>query len=508
MKHIKRILELYYAAKLSKRGIARHLGLGRSSVGRVIERVELARIPWPLPAEVTDADLEVIVYPNTGQVAASERPVPDWEALHSCLATDRSMTLSEAWRAYIDAHPTGYQYSRFCDLYRAWRSVEVDTVMRQRHKAGDQVFVDYSGKRPSVIDSSTGEARPVELFVAALGASNYTYAEATWTQQTADFCGSIRRTFEFFGRTPRTVVCDNLRAAVTKFQADDVPLLNPSFRDLLDHYNVNASPARPRKPRDKAKVEKAVQHVQCRVMQAVRNRQFFDLDELNATIADVVQAINAAPLQKLQGSRQSRFDEMDYPLMLPLPPQPYEYGEWTGKRKVSRDYHVLIKKHLYSVPYRYVFQSVRGLVHERTVEIFHGDERIAVHTRGSAPGEHTTLVAHMPKNHRERATWSPERFIRRAKSHGPHTAALIEAIVEHVDLPEHCYRPCRAILDMGPAYGSEALERACEQALAQQTLSAGAVRELIKANGTAEPPRPIDHENIRGADYYSSNSSS
>ena len=185
MKNIKRILELYYVAKLSKRGIARHLGIGRSSVGRVIERVALARIPWPLPEGMTDADLELIVYPNTGHVTASERPLPDWEAIHSRLATDRSMTLSEAWRTYLEVHPTGYQYSRFCDLYRAWRLVEVDTVMRQDHKAGDRVFVDYSGKKPSVTDPSTGEARPVELFVATLGASNYTYAEATWTQKTA-----------------------------------------------------------------------------------------------------------------------------------------------------------------------------------------------------------------------------------------------------------------------------------------------------------------------------------
>ena len=275
MKDLKLLLQFYYLDKLSKRGISRVLGISPSSVFRVIERAELAGITWPLPEGMTDAELGSALYPAAARRAAIQRPAPDWERVHLKLTRSRTKTLKEIWRSYIANDPTGYQYSRYCELYRQWRMCEVDPVMRQTYKAGEHLFVDYSGKRPSLTDASTGEARAVELLVATLGASRYTYAEATRTQTTADFCGSVRRTFEFFGGSPRILVCDNLKAAVIKFRRDDAAVLNPSFHDLAKHYGVQVSPVRPRKLQDKAPVEQAVQHVQRRVLPALEDLTIF-----------------------------------------------------------------------------------------------------------------------------------------------------------------------------------------------------------------------------------------
>ena len=511
MRKIRHILELRFAAKLSKRAIARSLGIGRSSVSRVLERAVMAQLTWPLPDDMTDAKLAAIIYPNTARAAAGSRPVPDWAEVHLDLAKNRSLTLSQVWKEYIEKHPNGLQYSRFAELYRAWRKCEVDQVMRQSHKAGERLFVDYSGKKPCYTDPITGEVHTPELFVAVPGASNYLYAEATPSQKTADFCRSIRRTFEFLGGLPQIVVPDNLKAAVIKVRKDDVPILNKSFEDLAAHYRVNILPARPRRPKDKSKAESGVLLAQRQILAVLRNIKFFSLEELNAAIAERVRVINSTPFQKLPGSRQSMFEAVDKPALRPLPMVPYVYGEWTGKRKVAMDYHVQIEKHYYSVPYKFIGRTVRGLIREHTVEIFHDDTRIASHRRGRISGRHTTLREHMPARHRKASDWSKERFIKWARKAGPDTAKLIKANFDRYDIQEQAYRRCMAILQLGRKYGYENLEQACGIALKNCTLDSHAMRRIIMdilADQQYAPKTAIEHDNIRGADYYSSNGTS
>ena len=507
MKKVKRILELHFVANLSVRAIARSVGVSRSSVSRILERVRVTKVTWPLPAAVTDAKLEALLYPVTARGGSAARPVPNWVEVRKQLATHRSLTLFQLWTEYIEANPTGYQYSHFCELYRSWRGAQVDPVMRLTHKAGERLFVDYSGKKPSVVDPHTGEERRVELFVAALGASGYLYAEATETQSTADFCGSIRRTFEFLGGVPRLIVPDNLKAAVIQFKKDDVPVLNESFRDLTEHYQVGVLPARPQRPRDKGKVESSVLMLQRRVLGALREVAFTSLAELNAAILEQVRDLNHAPFQKMDTSRQRMFEELDRPALRPLPTEPYEYGQWTDKRKVAFNYHIQVEKHFYSVPYQYVGSYVRARIQAKVVEIYRHQRRIASHVRDRTSGKYTTNRARMPKNHIEYGDWPPSRFVNWAKKIGPSTRALIEENLASAQVPAQMYSRCMGILKLERTYGQDTLERACELALARETLSSAAIRRLVKRIAVEvhpSPSPPIAHENLRGANYYSS----
>lgn len=507
MRKVKRILELHFVANLSVRAIARSVGVGRSSVSRILERARVVNVTWPPPDTMTDAKLEALLYPVTARGGLVPRPIPNWVEVRQQLATHRSLTLFQLWTEYIEANPTGYQYSHFCELYRTWRGTQVDPVMRLTHKAGERLFVDYSGKKPCVVDPHTGEVHQMELFVAALGTSGYLYAEATETQTAADFCGSIRRTFEFLGGVPRLVVPDNLKSAIIKFRKDDTPVLNESFRDLTEHYQVGALPARPRKPRDKAKAESSVLMLQRRVLGALRNRTFTSLAELNAAILEQVQDLNHAPFQKMDTSRQRMFEELDRPALRPLPTEPYEYGQWTDQRKVAFNYHIQVEKHFYSVPHQYLGSYVRARIQAKTVEIYRNQTRITSHVRDRAPGKYTTNHAHMPKNHKEHGDWTPSRFVNWAKRIGPSTGTLIEQNLASAQVPAQVYSRCMGILKLESTYGPATLERACQIALERDQCSSAAIRRLVKRIADERPaPPPIEHENLRGANYYSTNS--
>lgn len=265
MKHVKHILELHFEERLSIRAIARGVGIGRSSVARILDRAKVANVRWPLPKGTSDADLERILYPSPTQSGSVGRELPDWMEVYKELARHRSLTLHQLWAEYIERNPQGYQYSYFCELYREWRGCHEDPTMRITRKAGERLFVDYSGKKLRVTNPTTGETRTVELFVAALGASGYIYAEATETQKTFDFCSSIGRAFQFYGGVTRMLVPDNLKSAIIKFRKDDVPILNDSLRELADFFRVGVVPARPRRPKDKGLVESSVLLVQRRL---------------------------------------------------------------------------------------------------------------------------------------------------------------------------------------------------------------------------------------------------
>ncbi len=506
MREIKRILALHFVDKLSNRGIARWVGISRASVARLLERAKRAQLMWPLPEDITDAKLEAMLYPPTTGDASVARLVPNWVEVRRELAQHRSLTLHQVWTEYIEEHPTGYQYSRFAELYRNWRSTQVDPVMRLTHKAGERLFVDYSGKKPTITDPD-GEVREVELFVAVLGASGYLYAEATQSQKVADFCGSIRRTFEFFGGVPKVLVPDNLKSAVIKFRTDDTPILNESFHDLAEHYNVQVFPARPRKPRDKAKAEGGVLLLQRKVLGALRNVTFHSLAELNEAILEQVQELNQTPFQKHNTTRARLFEEMDQPMLRPFPQEPYEFAVWIHNRKVSFHYHIQMDRHHYSVPYTYLNQQVSARVTAKTVEIFHGETRIASHLRESAKQKYTTVEQHMPKNHQDDESWPPSRLVNWAKQIGPSTTALIEEIFARAFVPAQVFRRCMGILRLGREFGNSVLEQACEHALNQDRLTTAAVKKLAKriADESQQSPSPIEHKNIRGADYYSSN---
>jgi transposase len=379
--------------------------------------------------------------------------------------------------------------------------------MRQEHRAGEKMFVDYAGQTVPVYDLHTNQMREAQIFVAVLGASNYTYAEATWAQTLADWIGSHGRTFAFFGGVPKLVVPDNLKSGVSKacFYEPDI---NPSYLDMANHYGTAVIPARVRKPKDKAKVEVAVQVVERWILARLRNRQFFSLHQLNQAIAELLENLNNKAFQKLPGSRKSAFESLDRPALNPLPSQAYQFAEWK-KATVNVDYHIEVERHYYSVPHALIKKKLDVRITNNTVECFYKNKRVASHIRSHLKGRHSTIKDHMPKAHQKWAQWTPDRFIRWAGKIGPHTQKLIENVLNARTHPQQGFRSCLGILRLAKSYGDDRLEAACRRAVAIGGTSYRSVESILKHNLDQKPlpdqsakSSPIEHNNIRGARYY------
>ena len=357
---------------------------------------------------------------------------------------------------------TATAYSRWCELYRAWEG-RLSPTMRQVHPAGERMFVDYAGQTVELIDGRSGEIRQAQIFVAVMGASSYTYAEATWTQTLPDWIGSHVRALAFMGGVPAQLVPDNPKVGVDRANWYE-PGLNRTYLDLATHYRTAILPARPRKPRDKAKVEVGVLVVERWILARLRNRRFFSLAELNQAIGELVADLNARPMRRLGVSRRDLFLALDRPALKELPAEPYEYAEWRARR-VGLDYHVDIDGHYYSVPHRLIREQLDARVTAHTIELFRKGERVAVHLRGAGRGRHTTIAEHMPSSHRRYAEWTIERIGREAAAIGPSTAKLAALILESRPHPEQGYRACLGILRLARQYGAERLEAACDRGL-------------------------------------------
>jgi len=475
-------------------------------VAEYVERAQRAGLleTWE---SLSEEELECRLYPPARRAPLqTERPGADWAAVHEELKS-RDMTLSLIWQEYREQHPDGYQYSRFCDLYREWRGKQ-DLCMRQVHRPGEKLFVDYCGATVPVIDAGTGEVREAQVFVAVWGASSYTFAEATWSQGLADWIGSHVRAFEFGGGLPELVIPDNLRSGVSRACRYE-PELNPTYQDLAMHYGVAVMPARVRKPRDKAKVEAGVQLVQRWILARLRHRTFFSLGELNQAIGELLGPLNQRPFRKRPGSRRSLFESLEQPALRALPGERFTYAEWK-KARVHIDYHVEVEGHYYSVPYQLVSQQLDVRVSAQTVECFAKGKRVSSHLRSLSRGAHTTQSGHMPRAHREYAEWTPERLVRWARESGPSVGGLIERVMSTRAHPQQGFRSCLGIMRLSQRYGAERLEAACQRALQVDAVSYRSVRSILQMGldrqevpaGEPSAALPQVHENLRGSSYY------
>ena len=354
MRVIRDVLRLKYAQRLSERTIAGSLGLGKGTVGAYLGRARRAGLTWPLPETLTDDDLELLLFPAAPSVPDHERPVPDWSVVDRELRRP-GVTRALLWEEYRAAHPLGFGYAWFCEHYEAWKG-RVRPSMRQTHVAGEKVFVDFAGDTADLVDAKTGEVRAVKLFVAALGASNYTYAEAVASEGLEDWIGAHVRMFAFLGGVPKVVVPDNLKSAVFKADRFD-PGLNRTYAEMAGHYGAAILPARPYRPRDKAKVEVAVQVAQRWILARLRNRRFFSLAEMNAAIRQLVNELNMRVMRGYGASRADLFATLDRPNLQPLPPEPYVFARWKRTR-IAPDYHVEVDSCWYSVPFGLIRQEV------------------------------------------------------------------------------------------------------------------------------------------------------
>jgi len=503
MRNTKEILRLKWLNGVSARAIAKSCNLPRSTVGDCLKRAAAAGLSWPLPDGMDDTQLDLLLYPPASS-ASGDRPLPDLLHVHQELKR-KGVTLFLLWQEYKAQYPDGFQYSRFCDMFRAFKGT-LTVSMRQTHLAGEKLFVDYTGPTIPIVNRTTGEVHPAQVFVAVLGASSYSFVEATMTQGLADWTGSHVRAFEFFGGVPEIVVPDNLKSGVTKPCRYD-PEINPSYADLARHYGVAVIPARVRKPKDKAKAEGGVLLVERWIMAVLRNRTFFSLSEANAAIGELLTKLNERPFKKLTGCRRSQFEELDKPALKALPDQPYEYAEWKLAR-VGIDYHIEVNGHYYSVPYSLIKQQLNIRMTKSTVECFHKAKRVAMHIHSIDKG-FSTIPEHMPASHRFHAEWTPDRIIRWSRNIGENTAIAANVIMSSRRHPEQGFRACMGLMSMGKKYNDKRLEAACHRALQTGCVSYKSIKSILNTGLDQQalpevlcPQQTPEHGNIRGSRYF------
>ncbi len=504
MRKLREILRLKYKKRMRHRTIARACGVGVGTVSEYVRRATQAGLSWPLPEDLDDGALEARLFATPEP--KRERVPPELAQIHQELKRT-GVTLRLLWEEYAESHSDGYRYSQFCEIYRRWTK-RLKPSMRQVHRAGEKTFIDYSGKRPHIVDRRTGEQAPVELFIAVLGASSFTYAEATESQKLPCWVGAHTRMVDYFGGSTEIWIPDQLKSGVTGACRYE-PRVNRTYQDLAEHYEAVVIPARPRKPKDKAKAESAVLVAQRWILARLRDQTFFSITELNQAIWKLLEDLNDRPMQKLGVSRRQQYEQLDKPALKPLPSQRYEMAEWK-RCTVNIDYHVEVDHHPYSVPHQLLREKVEARSTNSIVEIYYKGKRITSHRR-RYDRQPSTKAEHMPSSHRAHAEWTPSRLIRWADKTGPATGRLVAEVLRSRPHPEQGYRACLGIMRLGRRYGDERLEAASRRAEHLRSYSYRTVENILTSAQDRLPfneqesrptaPTPV-HANIRGASYY------
>jgi len=510
MRTIKAVLRLKFEANLSQRQIARSLKISLGAVSGTLKKAAAAQLTWPLPDTMDDPTLEATLYPVRSPAKPTRYVKPDYAKMHKELKY-KGVTQQLLWEEYKQIHgDNGYQYSQYCQQYRDWVGT-LKRSMRQIHKAGEKLFIDYCGPTIPIVNPQTGEYRNAQIFVACWGASNYTYAEASRSQKKGDWIQAHVNAFTYFGGVPEILVPDNLKSATTKACRYE-PEINASYQHMADHYKTVIIPARPYKPKDKAKAENAVLIVERWIMARLRHMTFFTLYELNRNIRELLSDLNQRPFQKLPGSRLSQFELLDKPVMRALPATRYEYVEFKLAR-VNIDYHIEYDKRYYSVPHPLVKHQVEVQATRESVAVFFKGKQIARHARGYVQGSFSTEPSHMPEAHRQHRQWTPERLTRWATKLGPSVVAVVESLFARKKHPEQAYRSCLGLLNLSRQYDAQRLERACHRAKLIGSPTLRSIKSILK-QGLDQLELPQDeskesedsnrhsHENIRGPEYY------
>jgi transposase len=506
MRKISEVLRLK-AAGMSMRDIAASTGASTTTVYEYLTRAQGAGLNWPLPEGLDEEALQAKLFPPRSAELAARRPRPDWREVHRELKRKRHVTLRLLWLEWKQDHPDGWGYSQYCWHYQRWLGTK-DVVMRLSYAAGERMFVDFSGDRMEVVDPTSGEVSPVEVFVSVLGCSGLLYTEATRGQDLGSWLGAHAHAYQFYGGVTEATTPDNLKSGVTKACYYD-PQVNPSYLELARHYGTVILPARAAHPKDKAAVEAGVLSAERWVMAPLRNRKFFGLAELNAAMWEKLAELNARAFRGEPTSRRELFEELEKPALRPLPEQPYELAEWK-KVTVNIDYHVESDHRYYSVPYQLVHQKLELRATTKTVEAYNSaGRRVASHAREHGRRRYITDPAHMPPSHRAHLEWTPTRLVDWARTVSPATAQLAEKILSSRPHPEHSYRACLGLMALAKRYGNERVGAACARALASGAISYSSVKSILAENldrlplPSANPaPPPPEHENLRGPGYY------
>ena len=506
MRQVIEILRLKFQHQLSIREIARSCQIAPSTVGDYLQRAEAAQIRWPLPETLSEPELERRLMEPAPVVTANAdaQAPPDWKYVQNELRRP-NVTLRLLWQEYHRGDPSGFKYSRYCELYRAW-SQALDPTLRQTHLPGEKLFVDWAGQTVPIYNAIDGTAAAASLFVAALGASNKTFARAYPDQKLGSWIGAHVAAFNFYGGVAALIVPDNPKTAVIKACRYE-PILHRTYQEMAEHYGTVIVPARPVKPRDKAKVETAVQMAQRQILAALRDMRFFTVSDLNQAIRPLLDQLNAQPFQKLDGSRDQWFESLDKPKLKALPQSPYVLASWS-EATVNIDYHAVVDHHYYSVPYNLIHQVLQVRLTDTTVELFQQAKRVAAHVRNFQRGKFTTLEEHRSKAHQRHLEWTPGRMVEWARKIGPQCAAAVQQVMADRPHPEQGFRSCLGIIRLAKAHGDVRLEAACVRALHFHTVTYRSIASIL-ASGLDKQPLENElpfqtplHENVRGHTYF------
>lgn len=504
MRKIKEVLRLTFDKKMSQHKIAKSLSLSSGVINKYLQRFKDSGLLWPLPPEMSETALQDKLKVRPIQNPKEKPSQIDFQKVRQELGR-KHVTLLLLYTEMGGEEHLGLSYSQFCRRYQEWQK-RIKPSMRQIHQPGDKVFVDYAGTTIEIL-SVDGEILKAQIFVGILGASNYTYAEATLSQSLPDWIGSHVRMFEFFGGAPNMVVSDNLKSGVKKTCRYE-PDINPAYAQMIEYYSSSCMPARPYTPKDKAKAENAVGIISRWIIARLRNETFIGLEQLNRRIDELLEDLNHRPFKKLPGCRHSAFVELDQPALKALPLNPYEFKEYK-KARVNIDYHIELDGHYYSVPYRFIKKEIEVWFGRNMVECLVAGEVIAKHLRSYVKGQHTTRREHMPEGHRAYSEWSPERFKTWALSMGPSTGKVIEALLISRPHIEQAYRSCMGVLGLAKKYSPGRLESACQYALKHHLLRYQQIKTILERSLDLKKPfipetmpLPFDHQNVRGANYY------
>ena len=506
MKNVKNILSMHFIDKRSMKNIASITGIPYSTVRDNVVSAVAKGLTWQQIEAMSEDSLERVLSAGDNQ-----RPLPDCECIERELKRN-GVTLQLLWQEHKEAYPDGYQYSRFCEIYEAWcKKNDVYTPMP--HKAGEALYVDYSGDKMRFICPVTNQPVEAEIFVATLGASNRIYAEASLSQRLPCWVESNINAFEYNDGVTELVIPDNLKSGVTKPDRYE-PSINQTYEEMGHHYGTFIVPARAAKPKDKAKVEEAVQVVQREIIAPLRNHTFFDLPQLNVAIRKQLEIVNNRPFQKRSGSRQSCYEEIDKPALKPLPETRYCYREWYTKLIVGQNHHVLLKEHSYSVPFQYARKEVEAAVDINMVEIFCKGKIIARHCRNDTPGKETTLREHMPPKYQcYFDSYDKEKLLAKAKKIGPEVFAWAKTVLALKGRPpKTLFHTVQGALSLAKEFDNDRLNVICARAICMSIHSHKALKSMLirgadhlplPSQGSTQSHLPQDHDNLRGAENFS-----
>ena len=503
MRKLREVCRLRFHAHLSLRQISHSTQVSLGAIQKIISTMTQQGLDWSAIQALDDTHLSGLIYPKPADSnVATRKELPDWLEVHREVKP-KGMTLLLLWEEYVQQYPTRcFSYSQYCRLYREWLKKQKRS-MRQTHKAGEKLFVDYAGKTVPIVSHVTGEMRTAQIFVAVLGASNYTFCEATWSQKLPDWINSHVRAFEYLQGVPEIVVPDNLKSGVTNACRYD-PDINPSYQQLAAHYGVALVPARPLKPKDKAKAEVGVQIIERWILARLRHHTFFSLAELNHCIKALLEEVNNKPFKQLPGTRNSWFESLDKPALNPLPKHAYQYTE-IKTVKVNIDYHVQYDKHIYSVPHQLVGEKIELHAKENLIELYFHHKRMASHARKYYPGT-TTCAEHMPIQHEKHQQWNAARLMSWAQAMGDEVLLWVQTLLQQKKHEEQAYRVCLGLLNLSRSYPKERVNKACAIANQNQLYRLKQIKAVLRSNQDALLTKemktqlilPQEHENIRG----------